>query len=298
MEPSNKCRDLIEHKIQELTISAQIEGVTNVTYQTHLAVHLDSIMSQDKTAKEIANLIIAEIEGVNQKLFQHSNNHIESACKLLSKHECDSFQPCLEKRNSDTTAISFITPLLEEIKNHNISISKIYLNTTYKISRGHNELYGTGFLIAYFVLDTTRAMDISTSTGKCRKILEGFLETIKACDINPEFVFTDKDFAEINATTNAMNEFDDFIDPAFYPMEDDCDPNKYIICPTTCQTMVLELIQKHFDMHSLIPVDVQETTLTPADIRRNAVKEMYQFCVKNSLRLLWAYLWTDWYSLD
>ncbi|RIB05224.1 hypothetical protein C2G38_2281485 [Gigaspora rosea] len=58
---------LIEHEIQELTIGAQIDrvddGVADVAYQTHLVVSMDNAMTQDKTAKEIANLIIAEIEG-------------------------------------------------------------------------------------------------------------------------------------------------------------------------------------------------------------------------------------------
>lgn len=55
--------DLIEHEIQELTIGAQIDGVADIAYQSHLVVNLNSTIIQDKTAKEIANLIIAEIEG-------------------------------------------------------------------------------------------------------------------------------------------------------------------------------------------------------------------------------------------
>ncbi|RIB20155.1 hypothetical protein C2G38_2179998 [Gigaspora rosea] len=54
--------DLIEHEIQELTTDAQVDGVADVAYQTHLAVNLDSAMFQDRTAKEIANLVVAKIE--------------------------------------------------------------------------------------------------------------------------------------------------------------------------------------------------------------------------------------------
>ncbi|CAG8495608.1 11060_t:CDS:2 [Scutellospora calospora] len=371
--------DLIEHEIQELTTEAQIDGVADVAYQTHLVVNLDNAVIQDKTAKEIANLIITEIEEMSkkfgdtvgqfyyfccqsieaksenykdsnrkwwirydfinaievnifhgslhprsdlcielpdelqeeikahshltaielknhfQKLFQRYDNHIESACKLLSEYECHSFQHCLEIKDSDATAIGFIMPLLEKIKNFNISINEIYFDATYKTARGRYELYGTiadvegtGFPIAYLILDTTKVSNTSTSTGKRRKIIELFLATIKTRNINPDFVFTDKDFAEINAATNvwghscetqlhitydinqAMNEFD-FINPAFYPTEDDCDPKKYIVCLSTCQSIVLVLMQKHFDMHPLIPVDAQGNTLTSTNIRQNAI---------------------------
>lgn len=240
----------------------------------------------------------------SQKLFKRYNNHIESACKLLSEYKGSDFQYCLEIKDPDTTAIEFIMPLLKAIKNCNISINEIYFNATYKTARGHFELYGiiadvdgSGFPIAYLIFDTTKVSDTSTSTGKHRKVLKSFLETIKVSNINPDFVFTDKDFAKINAVTSvwgpivvqlcawhinralklklkekaklskcetqlritydinlAICEFD-FIDPAFYSTEDDRNPRKYIVCSSTCQSMVLVLMQKHFDMHPLIPVD-------------------------------------------
>ncbi|KAF0468863.1 ATP-dependent DNA helicase pif1 [Gigaspora margarita] len=467
--------DLIEQEIQEMTIGAPTNGVADIIFQTHLVVKLDSTVFHDKTAKEIADLIVAEIEGgddyswnfhnaemskkfgntvgrfyyfccqskeaqsenykdsnrkrrtcynckgritiqvdlvlnavevdiyhhslhphpdlciempnelqekikkhshltaielknhlrrqgfdiskyspkriyywksiANQELFQRHDNHIESACKLLSEHESCGFQWCLEINDSDTIAIGFITPLLKEIKNCNISISEIYLDVTYKTARGCYELYGviadvegTGFPIAYLILDTTKVIDTNTGTEKRRKVLECFLESVKSHDINLDFVFTDKDFAEINAATKvwgpsivqlcawhinravklklrekakqsnnekhgahlhiaynviqAMNEFD-FIDLAFYPTKDDCDLKKYIICPLEYQTTVLMIMNKHFNMHSLIPVDAQGTTLILTDIRRNAIREIYQFCTENSLKLLWAYLWSN-----
>ncbi|RIB00131.1 hypothetical protein C2G38_2150965, partial [Gigaspora rosea] len=55
--------DFIEHEIQELTIDSQIDGVADIPYYTHLVVNLDSATTQNKTAKEIANLNVAEIEG-------------------------------------------------------------------------------------------------------------------------------------------------------------------------------------------------------------------------------------------
>ncbi|KAF0538294.1 ATP-dependent DNA helicase pif1 [Gigaspora margarita] len=175
-------------------------------------------------------------------------------------------------------------------------------------------------------------MNTSTSTGKRRKVLERFLEAIKVHSINPDFVFTDKDFAEINATTSvwgpsivqlcawhmnralkfklkekaklsnsqtqlritynviqATAEFD-FIDPIFYPTEDDCDPKIYIICPLECQSTVLMLMQKHFNMHPLISVDAQGTILILTDIRRNAVKIAMGIPLELDL-LLWMKAW-------
>ncbi|CAG8651201.1 4017_t:CDS:2, partial [Ambispora gerdemannii] len=77
----------------------------------------------------------------SQKLFKYYDNHIESACQLLSEHETHGFRWCLNIKDSETIAISFITLLLEEIKNHNINICEIYLDVTYKTARGRYELY-------------------------------------------------------------------------------------------------------------------------------------------------------------
>ncbi|RIB06187.1 hypothetical protein C2G38_2046994 [Gigaspora rosea] len=55
--------DLIEQEIQEMTIGAPTNRVADMIFQTHLVVKLDSTMFYNKTAKEIAGLIVAEIEG-------------------------------------------------------------------------------------------------------------------------------------------------------------------------------------------------------------------------------------------
>ncbi|CAG8704247.1 1741_t:CDS:1, partial [Ambispora gerdemannii] len=38
--------------------------------------------------------------------------------------------------NEEVIAIGFVTPLINEINNHNIIISEIYLDATYKTSKG------------------------------------------------------------------------------------------------------------------------------------------------------------------
>ncbi|CAG8672811.1 11630_t:CDS:2, partial [Ambispora gerdemannii] len=175
--------NFIEHEIQELTAGAHIDGVANIIYQTHLLVCLDVTMVQSKTAKDIAELVITEIESgddyswnfkkadlsrkfgsthrenstkipitrdecimiaksmTGQELFQRDNNHVESACKLLSEHEIHGFHWYLNIKDSEATAIGFTTPLLKEIKNRNISITEIYLDATYKTARGRYKLY-------------------------------------------------------------------------------------------------------------------------------------------------------------
>ncbi|CAG8663291.1 2163_t:CDS:2, partial [Ambispora gerdemannii] len=55
--------DFVENEIQELTIGSQIDGVANAAYQTQLLVNIDAAMTQSKMAKDIANLIVAEIKG-------------------------------------------------------------------------------------------------------------------------------------------------------------------------------------------------------------------------------------------
>ncbi|CAG8685594.1 7938_t:CDS:2, partial [Ambispora gerdemannii] len=62
----------------------------------------------------------------NQKLFQRYDDHIESACKLLTEYNSHDFHWCLDIRDSETTAISFTTPLLDEIQNYGINITEIY----------------------------------------------------------------------------------------------------------------------------------------------------------------------------
>ncbi|CAG8699178.1 11918_t:CDS:2, partial [Ambispora gerdemannii] len=42
---------------------ANIDGIADVAYKTHLLVQLDIAITQNKIAKEMADLVIAEVEG-------------------------------------------------------------------------------------------------------------------------------------------------------------------------------------------------------------------------------------------
>ncbi|CAG8675441.1 7311_t:CDS:2, partial [Ambispora gerdemannii] len=212
--------DFVEHEIRDLTAGANIDRIADVAYKTHLLVQLDIAITQNKTAKEMADLVIAEVEGgddyswkkfgnavghfsylyyqsknaqdediitvdiyheflhprpnlciempnelreeinthshltysskriyfwksiAGRKLFQRYDDHVESARKLLNEYDSHSFHLCLDIKDSEITAISFTTPLLNEIKNYSINITEIYLNVTYKTACGHYELYG------------------------------------------------------------------------------------------------------------------------------------------------------------
>jgi hypothetical protein len=63
-------------------------------------------------------------------------------------------------------------------------------------------------------------------------------------------------------------------------------------CPLDLREKVRSLIEKHFCTHPSIP---GYPAPTEAGIRWWAVQEMYDFCVRNRLCELWAYLWGNWY---
>jgi hypothetical protein len=66
-------------------------------------------------------------------------------------------------------------------------------------------------------------------------------------------------------------------------------------CPLDLLETVRLLIEKHFCAHPLIPGYARPSEV---GIRWWAVQEMYDFCVRNHLSELWAYLWGNWYRLE
>lgn len=63
-------------------------------------------------------------------------------------------------------------------------------------------------------------------------------------------------------------------------------------CPLDLRDAVTTLIERHYCAHPSIPGYARPDV---ASIRWWAVEEMYRFCMRNSLRELWAYLWANWY---
>ena len=66
-------------------------------------------------------------------------------------------------------------------------------------------------------------------------------------------------------------------------------------CPPDLCDAIIDLIEKHFCAHPLIPGYLAPDLLS---IRRWAVKQTYKFCKEYDLQELWAYLWENWYQAD
>ena len=63
-------------------------------------------------------------------------------------------------------------------------------------------------------------------------------------------------------------------------------------CPLEHRDAVVEMMERHFCAHPLIP---GYSAPTPEGIKAWAVKQTYEFCVLHDLANLWAYLWENWY---
>ena len=233
------------------------------------------------------------------------------------------------------TAIGFTTPLFCMLH----IASSVHCDATYKTAKGHFELYGiigtfegAGFPLAYLMLDTTKApsADDEDQPFTLTEALTGFFCSIRDQGLHPQYFYTDKDFAQMNAAKEvwpeagiqlcqwhveravkrklasrkrikcskyqvdeAVTEFD-FIDPTFIPEEHL--EAEFVVCPPTLRETVINLMRKHFNMHPKIPVGASGEFWTCAEIHRSAVCEMYDFCVAHGLTPLWAYLWSSWYK--
>ncbi|CAG8609934.1 15043_t:CDS:2, partial [Cetraspora pellucida] len=71
---------------------------------------------------------------------------------------------------------------------------------------------------------------------------------------------------------DAVNEFE-FINLNFYPSELDCNPQTYVVCPSSYRETILKMMKHHFNMHLLIPVGAQGNMMTPEAIRESASDE-------------------------
>jgi hypothetical protein len=67
---------------------------------------------------------------------------------------------------------------------------------------------------------------------------------------------------------------------------------QYKFCPDELRDPLVELMEHHFCAHPLIP---GYSAPNPQGIKAWAVKQAYEFCTKNDLPDLWAYLWENWY---
>ncbi|CAG8436323.1 3850_t:CDS:2, partial [Scutellospora calospora] len=217
-------------------------------------------------------------------------------------------------------AIGFLTGLLDDFKRLNINI-------WFELYVLHAEVNGSGYPIAYLFVESNS----KSGNGIRTEIILIFLNEIKLQGVTPEFVLTDKDFAQISGIrftwpntkiqlcrwhvkkaidarliSNKFpqkitykhsngNEYFSFIDKTFVlqlPAQ-----KGTIFCPEELRTSVWELMDKHLHLHPLIPIS-SNLVLTCSQIWEQAVKEIYFFCKNNSLPFLWIYLWKEWYCAD
>lgn len=69
----------------------------------------------------------------------------------------------------------------------------------------------------------------------------------------------------------------------------------YVFCPAAHRHQILRLFATHFCMHPAFPEE-SKGFMTATEIREQAVLELYNFCHQRSLREVWGYMWTQWYS--
>lgn len=74
--------------------------------------------------------------------------------------------------------------------------------------------------------------------------------------------------------------------------DEETTPGRRTFCPIEYRAAVVELMERHFCAHPLIP---GYSAPTPEGIKAWAVKQAYDFCVLHELPNLWAYLWENWY---
>jgi len=187
----------------------------------------------------------------------------------------------------------------------------------------HAEVNGTGYPLGYLLLDNNG----NGVSGARTNIIARFLNEFKARGISPQFLLTDKDFAQISASQMvwpntkvqlchwhlrraieaklketklpkrdnyepyaARHQFS-FIDVNFNPSNTAYKATRF--CPKEHHESIWNLINKHLHQHPLIP-----PYATACEIRKKAVYEIYSYCKKNSLVWMWSYLWREWYCWD
>jgi hypothetical protein len=68
-------------------------------------------------------------------------------------------------------------------------------------------------------------------------------------------------------------------------------------CPKGDHGAIVALFRVHLHQHPEIPLnDEAGTHLTPEEIHEGAARSMYEYCFRNDLAQVWAYLWNRWYT--
>ena len=325
-------KHLLQHERPLTTSSVPPEVVSEIQNNFHLdplqlRTHLSTLFDlRDITNKQIYYWWSVATE----KTYQKDKNPVRSAILLLKERFKEKGCILLMSLHTESlTAIAFSSPCLIYLKE---MVKEIHVDATYKTAKGRFELYaiigqyqGTGFALGYLILDVIEGSN-NLDMGKTT-ILTEFFSKFKNLGLSPEYVFSDKDFSQINAAKNVwpsaniqlclwhikkaivtkmksnqrgkykrFTAFEladlNFVDPNFVPTN----ANNDTVCPITHQDNVLNLVERHFNLHPLIPFGPHKTFLTAEEIWKTAVREIYQFCHKHAYPELWNYLFFSWYT--
>ncbi|CAG8687873.1 5454_t:CDS:2, partial [Ambispora gerdemannii] len=186
-------------------------------------------------------------------------DHVISAHHFLKGPHTVASELCFDWSTDLIIVIGFTTPLLAGI----LPLSSVHCDATYKMAKGCFELYGI----------------ISNVEGAGFPVAYLILNTMKVPNNEEQMELRTTALAGfLRSLYEVVTEFD-FIDPTFKPDLERIEP------------------EKHFNMHSKIPINAAEWFLTADEIRKSVVHEIYDFCAENDLVLLWVYLWSAWYKM-
>ncbi|PKC16183.1 hypothetical protein RhiirA5_493960 [Rhizophagus irregularis] len=195
-----------------------------------------------------------------------------------------------------------LTGFHKELQEKNICINECGIDATYNTNNLTFELYvllaevnGSGYPLGYLFLDNNG----NGISGARTNTITKFLREFQIRGILPQFFLTDKDFAQISAAQEVW-------------------PNTKIqLCHChlrrAVETKLKETTLPKRDNYEPIAanhefsfIDIEfnpsnkayKATRISGMIRKQAVFEMYTYCINNSLVWVWSYMWREWYIKD
>ncbi|OQV12318.1 hypothetical protein BV898_13429 [Hypsibius exemplaris] len=250
--------------------------------------------------------------------YKRHEEPIKSAVMFLGEQQkvdivCRTFESCI--------CLGITTPLFHDVMNHPECEKDFYVDSTYGTNKQGMELFvcmatinGEGYPISYLVLSS-----ITAAGGKVVALKEWFSQ-LKMRGVLPEFIFMDKDQAEITAAKSSREAIESRkpVNAAAFRLHSfltDC--AKYNLPPSNAEgynssigassghkqglsvteaqrCFIHAMMNRHFHRHMLIPRD-DGTFPTALEIRAESFREIVIYCMEQSLESLLMYMYTKWY---
>ncbi|CAG8632278.1 14026_t:CDS:2, partial [Cetraspora pellucida] len=197
-----------------------------------------------RVMNEIKEYVQANLQQTPRNIWENLNeNQIQSAIKIIKQY--DDIELLLTVEESGITMISFgVKKIISQL---GVNAVDIGVDATYNTNKMNLELYsvfaevdGMGFPLAYMLLTTATAMVDGVRT----RMIAHFFDNLRHMGINPTFVMTDKDSAQISAA--------ELIQSRIQPQSKKIAFN---FCPPEHHNHILNLVTKHFNQHPYIPAD-------------------------------------------